>query len=480
VAHAGGSEYAGAPVVEYAPGPDGSVYEIRLETRDTGQAFGPGSLDDLGRAFLGLSKSDALADPEKQDMLRTFRERPADAYGYAIVDVANTLLLHEEMAEADREIYRSFGVPDADIPPMKGTLGARTAEFLRVITRKAVAGSELLAGDRAVRRLMKKGGRASFGGERAASRFGYQAGQVQGGLGFTRSPTRSWHESPGMLRDVDMSGCYTTILSGIDVYWGKPVVHEPGNRAITLRQAVTLLEGSCDPDAWYVRATGDIRAGYNTLIASSAGAITAANYRKKKPMPPGPEAARLFSGRVESGIVTHATWRMIRALPPALRADYEGLSAESLVFYPRKLAAADGPAYDRLVASLGLDPLPWEGTIDLEGLRKETVERLDADYAGVRFAVGEVARSMAGRRRQARQRQGKGGGLELAWKRQANTIYGVLTSMHQGTSNAVAGNVITAAGRAGAFAMIHALDGILEAAGPSPRSCPSAPRLAGR
>jgi len=54
----------------------------------------------------------------------------------------------------------------------------------------------------------------------------------------------------------------------------------------------------------------------------------------------------------------------------------------------------------------------------------------------------------------------KGSGLDRAWKSQANTIYGVLAGRHQVTGNAVAGNVITAAGRAGAFALINALNGI--------------------
>ena len=56
-------------------------------------------------------------------MLRAFREKTADAYGYAIVDAVNTLLVHERMAEMDREIYASFDVPDAEIPPMKAHPG---------------------------------------------------------------------------------------------------------------------------------------------------------------------------------------------------------------------------------------------------------------------------------------------------------------------------------------------------------------------
>ena len=121
--------------------------------------------------------------------------------------------------------------------------------------------------------------------------------------------------------------------------------------------------------------------------------------------------------------------------------------------------AGSGAEYDRLLSSLGREPLPWAGTLDLDGLTKTAVEPLDADYASLRFPIDGLARSMAERRRRARQEQGKGG-MDLAWKRQANTMYGVLASPHFATGNAVAGNVITAAGRAGAFALINALNGI--------------------
>jgi hypothetical protein len=460
LAYPGGSAYAGAPVVEFASTPDGSLYEVRLETRDTNQPFGTATLDRLSRTFLGLPKPDALDEGDKQDMLRAFREKTAKAYGYAIADAVNTLLVHEQMLERDREIYSSFGVADGEIPSMKATLGSRVVQFLSLMSRESAAGSEVLKTDRALRRLMRKGGRATFGGERAASRFGFQAGQVHGGLNFSRSPTRFWHEAEGMLRDVDMSGCYTSIISGIDVYWGRPVVHEPGNRAITLLQAVRLLADCCDPDAWYIRVTGDIREGHNTLIPSTAGAITSANYRRMKPQGPDPEGARLFSGRIESGVVTHATWRMIRAMPPALRGEYERLSAESLVFYPRKLVAGGGAEYDRLLSSLGQEPLPWGGTLDLDVLTKTAVEPLDADYISLRFRIGGLARSMAESRRRAKLERGKGSGMDLAWKHQANTMYGVLAGRHFATGNAVAGNVITSSGRAGAFALINALNGI--------------------
>ena len=52
---------------------------------------------------------------------------------------------------------------------------------------------------------------------------------------------------------------------------------------------------------------------------------------------------------VESGIVTYATWQVIQSLPPPLRRDYEELTAESILLYPRKLVAVDGVDYDAKV-----------------------------------------------------------------------------------------------------------------------------------
>jgi hypothetical protein len=353
-----------------------------------------------------------------------------------------------------------LGVADAGIPPMRSTLGGRVAQFLSIMSREAAAGSEALAGDRALPALMKKGGIAAFGGDRPASRFGHQTGIVHGGLNFSRSPTRFWHEAPGMLHDVDMSACYSTIIGRMDVYCGRPVVFEPGSRRMKLREAIALLEKSADPDAWYIRVTGDLQAGDNVLIPSTVDALTSKNYRKKKGPDPESASGRLFARRIESGIVTPDTWLMIGAMPPALRADYEGLDAESLVFYPRELAARDGADYDRLIDEIGQEPLPWEASLDLAGLKRTVVEPIDADYVSLRFPVQDIARSMAGRRREARSRSGKGCAEELTWKLQSNNIFGVLASRRYAVGNAVAANQITAAARARAWAMIQALNGI--------------------
>src|SRR5207253_10872113 len=125
------------------------------------------------------------------------------------------------------------------------------------------------------------------------SRYGATTGKVHGGLLFSRSPFQFAHVAPGMLRDIDMSHCYPAILSGLDVYWGRPLVFEPGSRTITLRDAVKMAEGCCEPDAWFVRVTGDMNDFPNTLIPSTEGARTSENYKKRRPERLG--GARLYS-----------------------------------------------------------------------------------------------------------------------------------------------------------------------------------------
>src|SRR5262249_57107237 len=151
-------------------------------------------------------------------------------------------------------------------------------------------------------------------------------------------------------------------------------------------------------------------------------------------------AARLCTGAVESGVVPPATWQVIRMLPPAVRAQYEALTADAIVLYPRRLVARDAAEYDALVARHRSAELPWSAALDLEKLELAQRHFLDAEYVALRFDVGGYATKVGEFRRRARQEEGKGSGLELAWKAQANTMYGGLASPHHPTHNGVAAN----------------------------------------
>lgn len=455
-----------APIVEYAEADDGNWFALTLAMRDLMYPFGSGSLDSHSQTFLGAPKSLAITAAEKVDMLTTFREKTKDAYGYAIVDAVNTLLIHEQMEARHREIFTAFHCPDSLIPPMRGTCGRRTADFLVAITRSFVGDSSRnLATQTAVATLMQKGSVKAF--ENAESHYGAQTGNTHGGLLFSRSPTRLWHEAPGQLRDVDMAGCYNRIIGRMSVYWGRPVVLEPGQNALTLANAVQFVTAHTAQDGWFIRVTGDISTTYNTLIPSTLNAVTSENYQRRGratpralPRSETKTGSKLFSRRIESGIVTASTWAMVQSLPPHIRAEYEDLTAESLVFYPAKLVGQDAARYDELIDQLQQVELPWHAVLDMEQLTRVTVESLDDDYVSLRLPLHEYAERIAEFRRGAQQKYGKGSGADVAWKLQANTMYGVLASPHLPTQNVVAANQVTATARAQAFALMNSLNGL--------------------
>ena len=207
-------------VLEYAQFQDDQLFMVGVKMADTNLPFGQARLDALSRTFLGVPKSDALTSDEKSEMQCTFQERPEDAYGYATVDVVNTLLVDEQMRARHHATYQMFGFPEESIPPMRPTSGARVSNFLVQATHTTTTGSDRLASITAVRQLMRESGPDLFDRHPDASQFGPQTAQLHGGLIYSRTPTRNWHEMPGQLRDVDMAGCYPNIISNISVYWG--------------------------------------------------------------------------------------------------------------------------------------------------------------------------------------------------------------------------------------------------------------------
>ena len=460
-------QYGTAPVVEYLIDAEDRMFEVRLTTRDLVYPCGSASLETHSQTFLGLSKCQAISNGQKKNMRRTFRKHTDDAYGYAITDAVNTLLVYEQMNAEHRLTFAAFGCPVDEIPEMRPTLGSRVADFMTLLTRRsAAANSENVASNAALQRLIRGGGIDGFGA--GVSHFGSQIARPHGGLLFSRTPAQFWHETVGMLRDVDMAGCYNRITSQLNVYWGKPVVLEPGDARTSLADAVELAKRHSPADGWFIRVTGDVSEAPNTLIPSTRDAVTSENYRQKRRQAQGransaagrAEGSKLFSQRVESGVVTEATWQVIQALPERMRLEYESLTADSIVFYPRTLIAEDGKQFDRLVSQLQGGDLPWHSRLDFDQLSLTEISKIDHEYVSLRFGIGEYATRIGQLRKEARDKFGKGSGQEANLKVMANTIYGNLASPHLPTQNIVAANQITAKGRAAAFAMVTALNGL--------------------
>lgn len=461
------------PVVEYAKYGPNRLYQVRIETRDTALPFAGSKLDKLSNIFINRKKAESISKDELARMFDTFHTKPNEAYGYAIVDVVNTLLTYEQMKEYDAKIYQEFRVPESDIPEMAATIGSRVKDFILTMTAQSVKNSQYLSAACEVKKLMRKSGISSLYGQHSTSRFGPETGRFHGGLTFSRTATTLWHRSQGMLRDADFAGCYNKILSSMNLYWGRPIILEPGGNNLSLTEGVDFVRELSPDDAWYIRVTGNFEHSENVLIPSTLNALTHENYREKvgyeritalqKEADRSEEedsGAKLFSRRIESGIVTHDTWLMIQALPKLMRSEYEQLRVESIVYYDRRMIANTVEEYDRLYEEKSTTELPWSSEYLKNEMRVRHEEQIDHDYVTYQFPIRKYASEIGKKRRRAKKSQGKGSDWDYVWKMQANTMFGVLVCKHHPTNNIVAGNFIGAAARSQAFAMVQSLNGL--------------------
>jgi hypothetical protein len=368
------------PVLEYVcegSDYDTSLYAIEVRYFDTCLAFGHGaSLDDLAKTFVGVGKLKDFGEAEKADMLNTFRREPDRAYAYAITDSVLTLLVKEAMEATHRQIYGGLGFRGEAIPELRSTQGSRVADMIVRCVARAAEGADVLSSKRGkqqpagvvslakVKALLRKGS-AGFIADEHLSQFGEQTGQTHGGLCFSRSPTQLFHEAPGMLNDVDLSGCYSQVMAPMSLYAGRPLVHEPGRpgeapgTGMVLKDAVAFLrQYAAGNDAWIIKVSGEIAAGPNVLIPSIKGALTNANFKSRAAKRRADaqwararrQAARqrfaldrpdegktdtantaLYTDEIEAGVVAWPTWLMIQALPPCWREDYENLEVDSIL-----------------------------------------------------------------------------------------------------------------------------------------------------
>jgi hypothetical protein len=151
---------------------------------------------------------------------------------------------------------------------------------------------------------------------------------------------------------------------------------------------------------------------------------------------------------------------MIQGLPEAAKQEYGDLVVDAIVLYPRRLVAESGEEYDRRRDELQRDGLRWSQTIDLEELQRVEVLQLDQDDVSLKFPLRNLIERLSDLRREARTTEGRGSGAETAWKLTSNALYGILGSSYLVTGNCLAANVITAHGRAVAFAMFESLNGL--------------------
>ena len=245
-----------------------------------------------------------------------------------------------------------------------------------------------------------------------------------------------------------------------------------------LPKAISLMEKhAVGRDAWFIKVSGTITMFPNTLIPSTIDGLTHANYHSRRAkqraqsqrsgfmfdeyheQPAYTGNTAIFTDIIESGVIAWATWLMIRAMPDEMRADYENLEVESIVFYPAKMVAKTGPEYDELVNKFDQTEVPWSSTLEPAQFEQTIRRKFDRDNIALAFDIGQLARTLIEARRTEQEKTGRGSATDLALKQPANTIWGVSASPFHVTQNVIFANVITATARAVAWAMVMSLNG---------------------
>jgi hypothetical protein len=460
----------GLPLVEYVVDGD-QVYALRLRTLDTQQLVKE-SLDAAAASFLGVGKFESGITIDKSKMRREFNEHPSEVYQYAVQDAVLTLCLFERLEQQVRSIYSKLGI--SRLPGrLSVTSGRLAAELLKAYLNQKLSGETNNKVKELIKRLIEQGGARSIAEQ---SRFGVQTSTTQGGLCYSRSPTKFVHRKRGMLLDADLSHCYPGIIKHTHLYLGKPVVWEPGNTMVSLAKSVKVLEEhAAGDDAWFVRVSGKLPHGANALIRSVENAITCENYKRRTrrgracllPAQQDTEAAQraktaktkscLLTHEVNFGMITAATWAIIQTLPEEVRQEYESLRVESVVFYPRNLIADSVEEFEQLCQKFRTENIvAWRQALNFSKSKLETVEDIDDSFVSIRFPMHELMSHMISIRQEA----GKDNALGKCIKLITNTMYGILASPLMDCNNVVAANVITDKARALAFAMHLSLNGI--------------------
>lgn len=451
-----------APIVEYVQA-NYQLFSLRLRTVDTNELI-KGPLEESAKSILGIGKHEEGNSINKTQMQKAFQEQPSVAYLYAIQDVVITLCLLEKLEKNMQRIHSHLGL--AECSRLEGTIGSQAAHLLTKYVEQ-----KLNAKDRKenflIKTLMKRGGATMIAEQ---SRFGIQTSSTQGGLSYSRSPSKFLHRAKNMFLDVDLSSCYPRILQDCHIYWGKPVVHEPGHDAMTLAEGIKFLKyHAASDDAGVIRVTGALPFGSNVLLRSVEDAWTYKNFNSRRhrrratfnsKSPDGQQAkfkSCLLTHELNFGVVTAASWAFIQTLPGEIRQEYENLRVESIVFYPRQFVVNSLEEYNELCQGLQTGHVvPWRQEINLGQRKLTTVEDLDDSYVSIRVPMREFISPLI----EMRQKQGKATGLGKCMKLLANSMYGILASPHKVCNNIVAANVITDIGRVLALAMHMSLNGI--------------------
>ena len=301
--------------------------------------------------------------------------------------------------------------------------------------------------------------------------FGIQPFLTVGGLLFSRTPNNPIIK--GKLSDCDLSSCYASFMSTMNIYLGEPVVRTFKHKKYKpkLREVIEFIKSQkLNRDAWFLRVSGELKTAFNTLIMSDLRFVNKAILNPSvKDLNPSKKSVELFNAfktpkkqatstlllkEIKFGLINADIIDCLSLLPNNWYEDYLELFVDAIIFFPNELIANSLDELELIKSNL-----PDESYIESFN-SKSGIKNIELQYyknnACLKFDIGKYWKELKSKRSEYKKAKNP---VQEIFKLVGNSGYGVLACLHLATNNLVASNSITAGARCAAWLMTNCLNG---------------------
>ncbi len=473
---------------------NGTPIDIKIEIFDTRYVFPPrkASLDGQVKTFgidekLGskVKISEAIRERYGDEITEQWCKKNMDIVKskypdifkeYALQDARLTWELYTTLVEMKMSVGQEFGLEG--LPNLRETCGKNIEDFLFNLIFNHFGELENITSENSeelnkeILELYKLGSGKHIS-KLYDNAYGYIPTSTVGGLLFTRMVSQAI--AIGVMLDLDLSSCYASALTQMNLYIGEPIFTTYHFNKPKLFEALDeIKELGVKKDAYYIRVSGKLNNAWNSLLLSDLKfnkkyhiledferyIYDEGNQEKdtvnlidaKKPNEP-TENCKLFTKEINHAIITQATLTAIQDLPPEWIDEYLNLEVDAVCYYH--------PDYifdtvsELLEAQKELPSNPVKEEIG-DSCLKIVSKQVYKNNACLKFPIATYYQNIKKIRKELKEKKVP---IQEIYKLILNSTYGILASFVMKSNNPVAANWITSCARGAAWRMVLSLNG---------------------
>jgi hypothetical protein len=487
--------YIAHPVVTI----NGVPYEVQIKLSDCSKRLPLQSGNSLDAQNIGLKtgieKIDLDVNPKikkltKKLKIPSIKQKMSSLRNYGFIDElikygARDLVATEALSIKQQELYDCMNV-DLALPkkPIKDTTGSNVSDILKDIYKRhfyedsedkeyiEIFNSQ---GDKSTKtELLNYQSRLAHIDKLQkvqSNNFGTQTFRTVGGLLYSR--VAKYPYLKGIFKDLDMSSCYGTRLTDLNVYLGQPVITTFRNEKDRpkLKDVIEFLLNNSPDDGWFIRVSGKLQEAINTIILSDLRfdrkervtfkTIFDINPNRKSinkwnayKVSSEDAQSTLLTKEIKFGLITYDTLQILKLMPDEWYQEYLDLFVDCLVFIPNEMICND---FDEFNSKLKKYPVEDDVEIfkDNTGLKDVKPQYCQKNLV-LKLPISSYVKDLISKRKEYKK---QGNVIQEVYKLVINSIYGALACEFLPVNNFIASNIITSSCRSTAWLMMNACNG---------------------